>query len=65
MIRLAQTRLLGMWKSLLYCRFMPESLRWLLLKGKSEKVMKLVRKLAKSNNVPLPENLEIQLNISV
>lgn len=45
---------------LLSCSFTPESLRWLLVKGKMVEAEKLYRKIARINGKELPEEgLEI------
>lgn len=38
-------------------RFLPESVRWLISKGKHHKAKETILKAAKWNNVTIPENL--------
>ncbi|GFN82494.1 transmembrane protein 120a-like [Plakobranchus ocellatus] len=41
--------------TLFYPWFVPESLRWLILRGKTEKAEKLLHRICKTNKIPYPE----------
>lgn len=47
-----------------YHWLIPESMRWLLLKGKTNEAIRTLRKAAKMNNKPVPENLLHELHLT-
>jgi hypothetical protein len=43
-----------------FARLVPESPRWLLLKGKKEEAKTVLAKISKMNKLPLPDDLTLQ-----
>lgn len=40
-----------------FCRLVPESIRWLVSKNQDEKALKIIKKIAKFNNIEVPKHL--------
>lgn len=43
--------------NIIFCRLIPESPRWLLVKGRSQKAEEILQKTARLNKAKLPHNL--------